>query len=153
MPTLTSALPLLLAATVVAGPATARAQSPDAPDARPLTTAAAAIAGATPLADAPARKRRNTIALGAVIGAAGAAAVTAWAASSYGENEGGRFCVACFAQWSAIAVPVGAAAGAGVGWALKASAAPSRQPGLLPSAASGRVAPPRRKELAVTLTF
>jgi len=42
--------------------------------------------------------------------------------------------------------------GAGVGWALKASSSPSQQPGLFPPATQ-RMAPPRRKQLALTLTF
>ena len=153
MPTLPPALPLLLAAALVAGPGIASAQPAAVPDARTVTASGAAIADATRLSDPPARKRKNTIAIGAAIGAAGAAALTAWAANSYGHNETGTFCGACFAQWGAIAIPAGAAAGAGVGWAVKVATSPSQQPGLLPSAASGRIEPPRRTQLAVTLTF
>jgi hypothetical protein len=55
---------------------------------------------------------------GAVIGAASAAAVTAWAAASYGENETGHFCTGCFVQWGALSIPAGAGIGFGVGFAI-----------------------------------
>jgi hypothetical protein len=61
----------------------------------------------------------HAVAFGAAIGAAGAFAVTAWAASSYGENEGGSFCSGCLAQWGAIAVPAGAGIGAAIGLAIE----------------------------------
>jgi hypothetical protein len=63
----------------------------------------------------------HAVAFGAVIGGAGALAVTAWAASSYGENEGGSFCTGCLAQWSVISVPVGAGIGAAIGLAIERS--------------------------------
>ena len=152
MPTLTPAVPLLLA-TLVAGTGAASAQSVPAPDTPGVRAAAAALAEATPLADTPARRKTNPIAIGAVIGAAAGAALTAGLASAYGNNEGGGFCGACFVRWGTIAIPVGAAAGAGVGWALKATSSPSQLPGLFPPAAPPRMVAPRRKQLALTLTF
>ena len=56
---------------------------------------------------------------GAILGAAAGIAVTAAAASAYGENEGGDFCASCMVQWSTIAVPVGAGLGAAIGFALR----------------------------------
>jgi hypothetical protein len=55
---------------------------------------------------------------GAAIGAASAFGLTAAAAKSYGDNEGGRFCGACLLQWSVISVPAGAGIGFGVGFAI-----------------------------------
>ena len=152
MPTLTPAVPLLLAATLVVGAGAASAQPVATPDTPSVRAAAAAMADATPLADPPAPRKKNPIAIGAAIGAAAGAALTAGLASAYGNNEGGGFCGACFVRWGTVAIPVGAAAGAGVGWALKASSSPSQQPGLFPPATQ-RMAPPRRKQLALTLTF
>ena len=153
MPNLSRTAPLLVAAALVGGTGSARAQpAADRGTAR-VAASAAALAGATPLADTPARKRKNTIAIGAVLGAAGAAAVTVWAANAYGNNEGNSFCGACFAQWGAIAIPAGAAAGAGIGWALKATASPSRQPAAMPPADTARRLSTRRTEVALTLTF
>jgi hypothetical protein len=61
----------------------------------------------------------HAVGFGAAIGAAGAFAVTAWAASRYGDNEGGSFCSGCLAQWGAIAVPAGAGIGAAIGLAIE----------------------------------
>ena len=146
MPTLTPAVPLLLAATLVVGAGAASAQPVAAPDTPSVRAAAAAMADATPLADPPAPRKKNPIAIGAAIGAAAGAALTAGLASAYGNNEGGGFCGACFVRWGTVAIPVGA------GWALKASSSPSQQPGLFPPATQ-RMVPPRRKQLALTLTF
>lgn len=73
-------------------------------------------------APAPLQPRQggvSPVAIGAIIGAALAAGLTYSAAATYGENEGGGFCGGCFVQWSVISVPVGAAAGAAVGWGIK----------------------------------
>ena len=64
------------------------------------------------------RSGGHAAAWGAAIGAASALAVTAWAASSYGENEGGRFCSGCLIQWGALSVPAGAGIGLGIGFAI-----------------------------------
>jgi hypothetical protein len=74
--------------------------------------------------------------IGALIGAGGAAAVTYWAAKTYGENEPGGFCEQCFVQWGAFAIPAGALVGAVVGWTISHTAGPH------PS-----TAPPPRKAL------
>jgi hypothetical protein len=52
---------------------------------------------------------------GALIGAAAGIVVTSLAANSYGNNEGGRFCNACFVQWGAGIVPASAGIGVAVG--------------------------------------
>lgn len=52
------------------------------------------------------------------IGIGAGATIAGVAASKYGENEGGTFCTGCFAEWSAIAIPVGAGVGAAVGYLL-----------------------------------
>ena len=54
-------------------------------------------------------------AIGALVGAGVAAGITYWAASDYGNNEGGRFCTGCFVQWGAVTIPAGALVGAIVG--------------------------------------
>ena len=43
-------------------------------------------------------------------------AIAALGAARYGDNEGGRFCGACFVEWSAVTVPAGAGIGAAVGY-------------------------------------
>ena len=60
-------------------------------------------------------KTRKGLQWGSAIGAASGAAAAAVAAERYGQNEGGRFCTACFAQWSLISVPIGIAIGAVAG--------------------------------------
>ena len=70
---------------------------------------------------------RNTF-IGAMIGAGSAAAVTYWAAKSYGENEAGGFCEGCFLQWGAWAIPAGALVGAAVGSVISHVASPQRSP-------------------------
>lgn len=73
------------------------------------------------LASAVFQQRRSLVkptAIGAVVGAAVAAGATYAAAAKYGNNEGGTFCARCFVQWSAFTVPVGAAAGAAIGWGI-----------------------------------
>jgi hypothetical protein len=76
------------------------------------------IRNETPAAQAVTRSGHRATRWGIAVGAVAAASVTAWAASSYGENEGGRFCSRCFMQWSALSIPVGATAGAGVGYLI-----------------------------------
>jgi hypothetical protein len=95
---------------------------------RPLTAEANHLRAGMATAVAPSarvqvggRRRKSimgwtiAIGIGAGLGAAGAAA------AKYGENEGGEFCGRCFLQWSAIAVPVGAGIGAGVGYLIDRS--------------------------------
>lgn len=65
------------------------------------------------------RSESNAVLIGTVAGAVAALALTAAAASQYGENEGGKFCSRCMVQWSAVTVPVGAAIGAGIGYGVK----------------------------------
>jgi hypothetical protein len=80
------------------------------------------------------RRGGHAKAWGALIGAGGAFALTALAANSYGNNEGGRFCDACLVAWSVLTVPAGAGLGAVVGWAIDLGrhktlfVAPSRSP-------------------------
>jgi hypothetical protein len=62
----------------------------------------------------------HAVGLGVLTGASAALVSTYAAANSYGDNEGGRFCTRCFVQWSAVAVPIGAAVGAGIGFAIEA---------------------------------
>lgn len=65
------------------------------------------------------RSGGHATAWGTAIGAGAAMSVTYWAAASYGENEGGRFCGGCFLQWGAASIPAGTAIGAGVGFAIE----------------------------------
>jgi len=51
----------------------------------------------------------------ALAGAGAGFAVATGAAARYVENEGGRFCGACLAQWSIVTVPVSAGLGALIG--------------------------------------
>ena len=55
------------------------------------------------------------------IGVGAGVASSAIAASKYGENEGGQFCGRCFMEWSAITVPLGAGAGALIGYLIDKS--------------------------------
>ena len=64
------------------------------------------------------RSGGHATAWGAVIGVASAVALTAAAAESYGNNEGGRFCGNCFLVWGILTVPAGAGIGAGIGKAI-----------------------------------
>jgi hypothetical protein len=61
---------------------------------------------------------RHAMRWGIAIGIGAGLAIAGYSAARYGENEGGRFCGACFIRWSAIAVPVGAGIGAAVGYAI-----------------------------------
>jgi len=65
------------------------------------------------------RSESKAVLIGALVGAGAALALTAAAASEYGNNEGGEFCSRCMVQWSAVTVPVGAAIGAGIGFGVK----------------------------------
>jgi hypothetical protein len=60
--------------------------------------------------------KRSVIGWSIAAGIAGGIAVSAVAASKYGDNETGQFCTRCFVQWSAVSIPVGAGIGAGVGY-------------------------------------
>ena len=94
------------------------------------------------------------VGIGVLTGATVALAATAAAASSYGENEGGRFCTRCLVQWSAVAVPVGIAAGAGVGFAVEAGR--RRTIYVAPDPARVSMAPvflPQLKGLIVSVRF
>jgi hypothetical protein len=62
--------------------------------------------------------RRHVMGVAIAIGIGAAVGATAIAASKYGANEGGEFCGGCFARWSAISIPVGAGAGAAVGYLI-----------------------------------
>jgi hypothetical protein len=57
-------------------------------------------------------------ALSTLTGAGAAFALTAVAAARYGRNEGAESCGACLVQWSTMTVPIGAAAGALIGFAI-----------------------------------
>ena len=66
-------------------------------------------------------ERGHPVAAGAFAGAGVAAIATFVGAARYGRNEsaeGGRFCGACFVQWSTLTVPVGAAMGAAIGFGI-----------------------------------
>ena len=152
MPTRMPAAALIVATTMLAVAGTARAQTPDAQERPSLAAAAAAAAEATPLQAPPAKDRMNPVAIGTLIGAGGAAALTAVAAAQYGANEGGRFCIPCLAQWGMITVPVGAGIGAGIGWIVKAASPDPQQPGLPPT--TDRTAPSGwRQDATVTIRF
>jgi hypothetical protein len=86
---------------------------------------AAAVRRTGPLPSSPSGppSRKGGL-IGAAIGAAGAAAVTYWAASTYGENEGGQFCDRCFWTWGAWTMPAGALVGALVGSQIARSISP-----------------------------
>jgi hypothetical protein len=57
-------------------------------------------------------------ATGAAIGIVAAAGLTLVASARLGENDTVRICGACFVRWSLITVPVGAGAGAAIGWGV-----------------------------------
>lgn len=89
--------------------------------------AAAVRRSVLPSTPAPSGVRKGTW-IGALIGASGAAAVTYWAAKTYGENEAGGFCEPCFVQWGAWTIPAGALVGAVIGSQLSRSIAPHHGP-------------------------
>ena len=62
------------------------------------------------------KSRRSAVGWGILGGVVAGVAVAGFGASRYGENEGGEFCGRCFVTWSAVTVPVGAAAGAAAGY-------------------------------------
>jgi hypothetical protein len=82
--------------------------------------AATADAGPSPAQAFRHQKSQGTspAATGAAIGIVAAAGITALAAAQYGENERGGFCGPCFFHWSLITVPIGAGAGAAIGWGV-----------------------------------
>ncbi|HEU4936161.1 MAG TPA: hypothetical protein VFT39_06900 [Vicinamibacterales bacterium] len=67
------------------------------------------------------KPRKSVIGWAIAIGVGAGLGASAIAASKYGENEGGEFCGRCFMEWSAITVPVGAGAGALVGYLIDQS--------------------------------
>jgi hypothetical protein len=147
LPAGTLALTILLA-----GAGTAFGQTPASPEPPGLAAAATAAAQAIPLQPPPAKRGRNPVAIGALIGAVGAAAMTAVAARRYGHNEGYGTCVPCLVQWGTIAVPVGAGIGAGIGWAVKAGS-PDPQPISPPAPADRTAQAGWRRDAAVTIRF
>lgn len=92
--------------------------------ARPAIRAASLAGNPFPASPAPSQRSGKGGAIGALVGAAGGAAIAYWAASNYGENAPGEVCTRCFWQWSAFAIPVGAIVGYAVGYAI----APQRAP-------------------------
>jgi hypothetical protein len=61
---------------------------------------------------------RHAIGWAIASGIGAGAGVAAVAASRYGENETGTFCTRCFAEWSAISIPIGAGVGAAIGYVV-----------------------------------
>lgn len=112
---------------VIAAPSLARAQAP-APLVPPSSDTGKrsdvfdrdSFAPTAPVATSPRSNGggNHALIIGALIGAGAALGFTAFAASKYGENEVGEFCTRCMVQWSAVTVPVGALAGAGIGWGV-----------------------------------
>ena len=153
MPLHMPAVTLAVTAVLIAGAGTAGAQTQAAPEQTSLATAATAAAQTTELQPPPAKKRKNPVAIGTLIGAGGAAALTAVAAAQYGANEGGRFCIPCLAQWGMITIPVGAGIGAGVGWIVKASSSGTQPPGLPPPPVTAGTPSGPRRQVAVGVTF
>ena len=98
------------------------------------TTAPGPLAEAARTADFQAVVRsgpgggRKGAAIGAIVGASTAAAVTAWAANEYGNNEGGSFCTPCLFAWGVYSVPVGALVGAAVGGLIGHASSPQTAP-------------------------
>lgn len=118
-------LNLVLSLSLAMTPAIASGQSLSRLSTTEAVKTAVAMAEAPPPDDGT---RGKGALVGALIGAGAALIVTGWAAASYGENEGGKFCTPCMVQWSALSVPVGAGLGAGIGFAVatvRQSAGPS----------------------------
>ena len=67
------------------------------------------------------RRGTHSIAGAGLAGALTGLAITAVAAGTYGMNEGGGMCGGCMAQWSTTAVPIGAAVGTLIGFAIDQS--------------------------------
>jgi hypothetical protein len=146
------AVTLALTAVLLAGAGTAAGQTTASPGSPGLAAAAAAAAQTTPLQPPPAKKGKNPVIIGALIGAVGAAALTTVAARQYGHNEGYGTCVPCLVQWGSIAIPAGAGIGAGIGWAVKAGS-PDQRPTGVPRT-TDRTAPSGwRQDAAVTFSF
>ena len=131
---MSQAIILLLTCSLLGGPTSASAQS--GPIFRTAETAARAVTTNEALA-AQSRSKGTSVVTGAVIGAITAAAITAWAAASYGENEGGKFCANCMLQWSALSVPVGAGLGAGIGFAVASIRSSATAGGRFPQKQAG----------------
>ena len=67
------------------------------------------------------KPRKTVIGWAIAIGVGAGLTSSAIAAAKYGENEGGQFCGRCFMEWSAVTVPVGAGAGALIGYLIDQS--------------------------------
>jgi hypothetical protein len=157
-------VPLLMCAALLAsaGPVQAQSAATQTATTRTATTltdtAAASAAEAARRdggAEAPRPRRRHERAplIGAVIGAAAAAAFTASLASAYGNNEGGGFCGACFVEWSAVTIPTGAGIGAGIGLAVRAIGNHRPSPQLAPGGAPRSPALDQGHGIALSVTF
>lgn len=117
---------LLLTSILYGVPATSTAQTRlDSPPRTPLLNSAITLARAASSAPGtvqhPPDARKSAIGWSVLAGVIAATSATAWAAQSYGENEGGKFCTNCFVQWGAVAIPAGAGIGALVGLAIDAA--------------------------------
>ena len=78
----------------------------------------AADTPATQFQAPPPQRPRRIMGLAIGLGIGAGAGTAAWAADRYGDNERGSFCTRCFAQWSAVAIPIGAGVGAIVGYTI-----------------------------------
>jgi hypothetical protein len=67
------------------------------------------------------RRGTHAIAGAGLAGALTGLAITAAGAAAYGRNEGGGMCGGCVAQWSTKTVPIGAAVGTLIGFAVDLS--------------------------------
>lgn len=68
------------------------------------------------------RRGASAMPIAGLTGALAGFGFAAFGASAYGMNEGGGFCGGCLVQWSVVTVPMGAAAGALIGFAIDLSA-------------------------------
>ena len=112
---------------LTAGAVSAQERKAAAPAPGPLAEAARTANFQAVVRSGPGGGRKGA-AIGAIVGASAAAAVTAWAANEYGNNEGGRFCTGCFLAWGVYSVPVGALVGAAVGGVIGYASLPQTAP-------------------------